>query len=62
MSVQLMPGEIRAQVRDLERIARDLYSKSDDFPAINRNLKRILASIEMLKLNVEEETADSQPV
>jgi hypothetical protein len=46
--------DVSAKILELERIARDLYDGSDDFPALNRNVKRILASVAMLRMNVEE--------
>ena len=46
--------EISLQVEQMHKLAKDLYGSSEDFPAINCNLKRILASIEMLRLNLEE--------
>ncbi len=39
-------------VEQLGRIAQELYDGSADFPAINRNAKRILASVEMLRINL----------
>jgi len=46
--------EMRKKVADLQAIAQDLYDHSDDFPGVNRNVKRLLASIKMLEINVEE--------
>ena len=46
--------EISPRVEQLHKLAEDLYKSSEDFPAVNRNIKRILASIEMLRLNLEE--------
>lgn len=46
--------ELSSRVQDLHKMAQALYDTSDDFPALNRNLKRVLASIEMLKINLEE--------
>jgi hypothetical protein len=45
--------QMASEVEDLRRIAQSLYDTSDDFPAVNRNAKRILASIEMLRINLE---------
>ncbi|MBI4965803.1 MAG: hypothetical protein HY913_21175 [Desulfomonile tiedjei] len=47
-------GQMASQAEELARLAQDLYDASDGFPAINRNAKRILASIEMLRINLEE--------
>ena len=46
--------EMSSRVEQLHHLAKELYDGSEDFPALNRNLKRILASIEMLKLNLEK--------
>lgn len=46
--------EARAKTEDLRELAQKLYDMSEDFPALNRNLKRILASIAMLQINLEE--------
>jgi hypothetical protein len=43
-----------ATVEKIENLTRQLYEDSDEFPAINRNCKRILASAKMLKLNLEQ--------
>ncbi|MEI7449370.1 MAG: hypothetical protein WCJ75_07070 [Desulfomonile sp.] len=45
--------QMASEVEDLRRIAQSLYDTSDDFPAVNRNAKRILASIQMLRINLE---------
>ncbi len=36
--------EISPKVEDLYRLAEEIYRASEDFPAVNRNVKRILAS------------------
>ncbi len=46
--------QIAAKVEDLHTTAKDLLEISDEFPALNRNLKRILASVEMIRINVED--------
>ena len=56
MRPEVYVREISPQVEQMHKLATDLYESSEDFPAVNRNLKRILASIEMLKLNLEEAT------
>jgi len=43
-----------AVVEELFRLAKDLYEGSEDFPAVNRNTKRVLASVQMLKINLEK--------
>ncbi len=46
--------EISPKVENLYKLAEEIYQESEDFPAINRNVKRILASAYMLKLNLEQ--------
>jgi hypothetical protein len=53
MSEALSLKEISSKVEDLRKLAQEIYDGSDDIPAVNRNVKRILASIHMLTLNVE---------
>lgn len=53
---------ITAQVEELQKIAQDLYKSSNDFPAINRNAKRILASAQMLQINLERSPQSSYPM
>jgi len=45
--------KIASKVENLHRLANELYDESEDFPAVNRNVKRILASVQMLKINLE---------
>ncbi len=52
MPLEAYVREISPKVEDLRTLAKELYNGSEDFPALNCNLKRILASIEMLRLNL----------
>jgi len=54
MEGQYSLTEMRKTVDSLAALARQLFEASDDFPAVNRNTKRVLASVEMLKINLEE--------
>jgi hypothetical protein len=45
--------DISSRVERLKEMAQSLYEDSEDFPAVNRNAKRVLASIEMLRINLE---------
>jgi hypothetical protein len=47
-------NDMRKAADALASIAQQLYEASEDFPAVNRNSKRVLASVEMLKINLEE--------
>jgi hypothetical protein len=44
---------IRTHVQELQTIADQLYESSEDLPFLNRNVKRILASVKMLEINLE---------
>ena len=43
--------EIGKKVLSLKDIAKDLDGLSKDFPAVRRNIHRIMASIKMLEIN-----------
>jgi hypothetical protein len=42
------------QVEELSRLAQDLYDSSEEFPAVNCNAKRVLAAVEVLRLNLDD--------
>ena len=39
-------ARIRSKVKELGRLAQELYDATEGFPALNCNAKRILASVE----------------
>ncbi len=43
--------KISSEIEALKLSAERLKAKSEDLPALNRNLVRVLASIKMLELN-----------
>ncbi len=43
--------EIDTKIRSLKKSAEELHQISDNFPALARNMTRILASIKMLEIN-----------
>jgi hypothetical protein len=45
---------VRTQVQQIQTIAGELYESSEDLPFLNRNVKRILASVKMLEINLED--------
>ncbi|MEW6111471.1 MAG: hypothetical protein AB1473_16335 [Thermodesulfobacteriota bacterium] len=47
-------AQMRKTVETLAALAQQLCEASEDFPAVNRNSKRVLASVQMLKINLEE--------
>ena len=44
--------EIDKRIRIIKRAAEDLIRMGGQFPAVSRNTARILASVEMLEINV----------
>jgi hypothetical protein len=46
--------QMASRVEELSRLAQDLYDSSEDFPAVNRNAKRVLAAVEVLRINLDE--------
>jgi hypothetical protein len=44
--------ELSQMIEELGQLAQTVYNESEDFPAVNRNIKRILASVEMLRINM----------
>ena len=44
----------RNTAKTIHELAQRLYDESNDFPAVNRNAKRVLASIELIQINLEE--------
>lgn len=45
---------LRQTASTLRELAQTLYDESLDFPAVNRNAKRILAAADLIELNVED--------
>jgi len=45
--------KLASAAEQIRQLSQELYDNSEDFPAINRNAKRILASAEMLRINLE---------
>ena len=59
MTAERIPlKEISSRVEELHRLASDIYKDSGNFPAVNRNAKRILASIEMLRIDLEQVSSE----
>ena len=48
--------ELSLNVDELHRLTEKLCQKAEDFPAVNRNARRILAAVDMLKLNLEDDS------
>lgn len=50
--------EISRKVLSLKETAKDLDGLSNDFPAVRRNIQRIMASIKMLEINTVDLMTD----
>ena len=51
-------SEISAKVLLLKEAAQDIKNLSNDFPAVQRNISRIMASIKMLEINTVDLAVD----
>jgi hypothetical protein len=45
---------LRHTAKTVHELAQRLYDESNNFPAVNRNAKRVLSSIELIQINLEE--------
>jgi hypothetical protein len=52
MSSAIEINQVHAKIQVLKQTAQDLERMADEFPALARNMVRILASIKMLEINV----------
>jgi hypothetical protein len=46
--------EIDKKIQSLRKTAEELKQMGEDFPALYRNISRVLASIKMLELNISD--------
>ena len=46
--------EVDKKIRLLKNISEDVLKEAENFPALNRNCHRILASIKMLEMNISD--------
>lgn len=53
MDDQIRQKELSEKVEALYRLADEIHSVSQDFPAINRNAKRVLGAADMMRMNLE---------
>ena len=54
MSQDINIEEIANKIGLMRKVAEELKSLSDDFPALSQNMVRINAGIKMLELNVSD--------
>jgi hypothetical protein len=46
--------ELDSKVQAMKKTAEELKQMGEDFPALQRNISRILASLKMLELNISD--------
>ena len=46
--------ELDGKIQSIKKTAEDLKKMGEDFPALSRNVSRLLASVKMLELNVSD--------
>ena len=46
--------EIDGKIQSMKKTAEELKQMGEDFPALYRNISRVLASIKMLELNISD--------
>ena len=54
MSAEIDIEKISNNIRILKKTAEELAQMGEDFPALKRNMVRILASIIMLEINISD--------
>jgi chaperonin cofactor prefoldin len=46
--------ELDSRIQSIKKTAEELKQMGEDFPALYRNVSRLLASVKMLELNVSD--------
>ena len=46
--------ELDSKIQSMKKTAEELKQMGEDFPALYRNISRVLASIKMLELNISD--------
>ena len=54
MAQQTELVEIDDKIQTMKKAALELQSMADEFPALSRNVSRILSSIKMLEINISD--------
>jgi len=47
-------NELDSKIQSMKKTAEELKQMGEDFPALYRNISRVLASIKMLELNISD--------
>jgi hypothetical protein len=56
MAKEIDLKELDSKIQSMKKTAEELKKLGEDFPALHRNVSRVLASIKMLELNVSDLT------
>ena len=56
MAKEIDLKELDGKIQTMKKTAEELKKMGEDFPALYRNVSRVLASIKMLELNVSDLT------
>lgn len=54
MDTRYDPAEVAEKIETLKKTAQELTDLGEDFPALYRNARRILAGVKMLEINVSD--------
>jgi len=54
MAKKIDMKELDTKIQSMKKTAEELKRMGEDFPALYRNVSRVLASIKMLELNVSD--------
>jgi len=46
--------ELDRKIQSMKKTAEELKQMGEDFPALHRNISRVLASLKMLELNISD--------
>lgn len=57
MAGEIELKELDSKIQSMKKTAEELKAMGEDFPALYRNISRILASIKMLELNISDVAA-----
>ena len=61
MKYKINLQELNEKIQNIKKIAEELTGIGEEFPALYRNSRRILASIKMLELNISDLVALDKP-
>ena len=54
MTRQINLTEMDVKIQTMKKAALELQTMADQFPAVSRNVSRVLSSIKMLELNISD--------